>query len=230
MGHDLSIDEQREDCQPSVVGNDLQDRERTLYESFAKRWFDILGAIVLLALTAPIMAGTALVVRRSLGRGIVFVQMRVGVHGRPFRIYKFRTMHHDRRKREARLPEGFDRRRATKCVDDPRHTRVGRILRRYSLDELPQLINVLRGDMSLVGPRPELHSFAIEHGLVEHVRHETRPGMTGPFQVSALRCGGDLRAGFHLDVEYVNSITLRNDLKYLARTVASIARSSTIGS
>ncbi len=118
----------------------------------------------------------------------------------------------------ARRYRGPERRTRHKSCDDPRHTPYGRFLRATSLDELPQLFNVLRGQMSLVGPRPELVEVAEREGFVDHPRHLARPGLTGPFQVSPLRSANRISAGLHLDVRYVADITLRRDLAILART------------
>ena len=109
-----------------------------------------------------------------------------------------------------------------KIADDPRVTRVGRFLRRTSIDELPQLINVLRGEMSLVGPRPEVYSIALERGYVDHPRHEVRPGITGPYQTSDLRLNGDLRDGLHIDSDYVEKLSFRDDVRYLVRTIGTL--------
>ncbi|NNC78877.1 MAG: sugar transferase, partial [Acidimicrobiales bacterium] len=106
------------------------------------------------------------------------------------------------------------------------HTTVGRILRKLSLDELPQLWNVIRGEMSLVGPRPEIPSVAESRGYLDHVRHTVRPGITGPYQVSELRYAGDLRDGLDLDEEYANNVTFHGDCAYILRTFVALGRGS----
>ncbi len=189
----------------------------TLYERHVKRALDLVVSASLLLLLIPAVVAIALAIRVGVGRGVLYTQKRVGRSGRTFTIVKFRTMHHDRR--SAAVGVEVDRRAAHKVDHDPRHTRVGRALRRLSLDELPQLWNVLRGDMSLVGPRPEIYDVAVARGLVNHVRHSVRPGMTGPYQVSSLRLNGDLRDGLHLDEQYVQRITFLGDFRYLIRTV-----------
>ena len=135
--------------------------------------------------------------------------------GRPFKIYKIRTMHTAAPK-YALHP---------KSSADPRTFRVGRWLRRLSIDELPQLWNVLRGEMGLVGPRPELLEIAEEHGLMDHPRHTIRPGMTGPWQVSKNR-PGLVHENVHLDVRYVEHVSLLGDLKIILQTVAVLAHPS----
>ena len=194
-------------------------REKSLYERRFKRPFDIVFGSFLFVVASPVFLTVALAVRFGLGKSVFYSQERISAGGVPFTIYKFRTMRPDRRERELDLPDDADRRNTHKDDNDPRHTGIGRLLRKLSLDELPQLINVLRGEMSLVGPRPELVGVARQRGYLHHVRHDVRPGMTGPYQVSDLRYNGDLRDGLDLDTDYVNSLTFRNDLRYLAKTV-----------
>lgn len=196
--------------------------EKTLYERSLKRPLDVAGALVLLTLTLPLSLIIALAIRVGLGRGIFYRQQRVGLDGAPFTILKFRTMRPDRRTGEigqtGEIPVEQDRRSEHKVDNDPRHTGLGRLLRRVSLDELPQLINVLRGQMSLVGPRPEVVGIASQRGYLHHARHEVRPGMTGPYQVSDLRLNGDLRDGLELDAEYVRNLTFATDLRCILKT------------
>ena len=197
-------------------------REISFYERRGKRVFDIVVSLFLLVMLTPIFLVIAIAARISLNRGLLFRQERVGLNGEAFECLKFRTMEHDRRTTQ----QGFDssdRRLTHKSDTDPRHTRVGRFMRKFSLDELPQLINVLKGDMSLVGPRPELIAVATAE-FIEHPRHWVRPGLTGPYQISELRRTGDLRAGLRLDATYVANVGLRNDLGYLLRTVAFCLR------
>jgi len=217
-----------------VAAEDLRlVRDKSLYERRLKRSFDIAGGIAVGVLVLPLALTIAFAIRVGLGKGVLYSQRRVGMDGSPFVIWKFRTMRPDRRKNEIgesgeiddASVEG-DRRSAHKVLDDPRHTGLGRALRRLSLDELPQLINVLRGEMSLVGPRPELVGVASARGYLDHVRHEVRPGMTGPYQVSDLRLKGDLRDGLELDEQYVRNLTLRNDLRYLVKTVRTMLAAS----
>ncbi len=193
-------------------------RDRSLYERRIKRPFDLVVGSTAALVTAPIAAFIAVAVRVGLGKPVLYTQQRVGQDGEIFTIYKFRTMRPDRRRRAADLPEGAERRSGHKSDHDPRHTGLGRRLRQLSLDELPQILNVFRGEMSLVGPRPEIPEVAEEGGYLDHIRHEVKPGMTGPYQTSDLRLNGDLRDGLHVDAEYVFNVSLRNDLKYIAKT------------
>ncbi len=198
-------------------------RHRSLYERRLKRALDLVAGSVIFVLVLPLALSIALAIRIGLGKEIFYSQKRVGMDGTSFVIWKFRTMRPDRRKGEPGEIEQAsidrDRRSAHKDLADPRHTGLGRLLRKLSLDELPQLINVLRGDMSLVGPRPELVNVAKERGYLDHIRHEVRPGMTGPYQVSELRLNGDLRDGLKLDEGYVKNLTFANDLRYMFLTV-----------
>lgn len=192
------------------------------YVDYGKRAKDIILALLGMVVLAPVFIVLAILVRLNLGSGgVIYRQRRIGRDGRPFHIYKFRSMLPDRRK-HAQPYVGRERRVNHKSDDDPRHTRFGRFIRAHSLDELPQLLNVLKGDMSLVGPRPELVEVAERNGFARHPRHRERPGITGTFQVSELRSTNRIAAGLHLDVAYVADVKLRRDLAILAKTVGVI--------
>ena len=175
-----------------------------------KRVLDVAVAGPLLVVTAPIQGAVAVAVVARLGRPVLFRQRRPGRDGVPFTIFKFRTM----------LPVDA----ATGRVDDAaRMTRLGRFLRATSLDEMPTLVNVLRGDMSLVGPRPLLTAYLPRYSATQARRHEVRPGLTGLAQVSGRNAvGWDERLA--LDVEYVDTRSMRLDLRILARTVGAVVR------
>lgn len=191
------------------------------YERWGKRGFDVAVSATVLLLVAPVMAVVWLVLRAQLGRDVVISQDRVGRGGETFGMLKFRTMLWSRRGSDQPF-DGPDRRLSHKADHDPRHTPVGRFLRKLSLDELPQLMNVLRGDMSLVGPRPELA--VVVDGIDEraHPRHRVRPGMTGEWQVSVRQHGVPLHECFDHDLPYLDRITLRNDLGIMVRTVGVV--------
>jgi lipopolysaccharide/colanic/teichoic acid biosynthesis glycosyltransferase len=200
-------------------------RRRRVYRQVVKPTVDRLAAACLLILLSPLIAAVAVGVRMRLGRGVVFRQRRIGLDGAEFTIYKFRTMAPDRRV-DLDVDDGFDgsdRRKTHKSDDDPRHTSFGRLMRKYSLDELPQLANVLQGDMSLVGPRPELVDVAVKTGIVDHPRHLVRPGLTGPWQISPAR-GELIVNGLDLDLEYVATCGPLTDLRLLALTVPAVWR------
>lgn len=206
-----------------VVESSAVRRSRTLYEKFLKRSFDVIVAGGVLLVASPVLVATWLGLRLTLGSNVILTQDRVGRGGVPFKMLKFRTMHHDRRSGGPRF-EGPDRRLTHKSADDPRHTPLGRFLRSVSLDEVPQLVNVLRGEMSLVGPRPEMYSVAKKNGILDHPRHLVRPGLTGLFQTSGLRSKADLSEGLHLDMAYVINLSFRSDLTILFRTVGALVR------
>jgi lipopolysaccharide/colanic/teichoic acid biosynthesis glycosyltransferase len=209
---------------PSVV-IDLRDDAHVVvgdspYHRVGKPVMDRVLAAALMTAFAPVMGGVAILVRRRLGRGVLYKQERIGHLGRPFVMYKFRTMHEDRRRVDLG-PPGVERRHSHKVADDPRHTQLGRVLRRLSIDELPQLWNVLRGDMSLVGPRPELRHVVEEKNLHDHPRHLVKPGITGPWQISDLR-GALLHEHMELDIEYVKDVSFRKDVRILLATAHAV--------
>ncbi len=195
----------------------------SFYAGYGKRPFDIALSLLGLIVLSPLLLLLAILVRVMLGKGgIIYHQKRVGRHGQPFSILKFRSMKPDRRT-GGQPYIGPERRKTHKSSNDPRHRPFGRFIRASSLDELPQLFNVLRGDMSLIGPRPELVHVAEQQGFLIHPRHLTRPGITGSFQVSKLRDGNKIAAGLHLDVGYVADVRLSQDVKILVKTVGVLA-------
>ncbi len=189
-----------------------------------KRAFDIAAAALLLVLLAPFFAIIALLNKLGSSGSVFYVSVRIGVCERPFRCLKFRTMCRDA---DIQQEELESRNEADGCLfkiaDDPRVTRLGRLLRRTSLDELPQLVNVLRGQMSLVGPRP-LPLRDVER--MEHrykLRHAVLPGMTGLWQVSgrSLLAASDM---MEFDLEYIRTWSLRADVSILVRTLGVVLR------
>jgi lipopolysaccharide/colanic/teichoic acid biosynthesis glycosyltransferase len=196
-------------------------REGVAYERLGKPVLDRVGAVALGVVTLPVIATIALIVRLMLGSPVFYIQERVGQHGKRFRMYKFRTMRLDRRRKE-RPFRGRDRRVRHKTGEDPRHTAVGRFLRRRSLDELPQLWNVVLGDMSLVGPRPELPSVVSGYGRWQHERHLCKPGLTGLWQVSTRNNGDGSLMCEHteVDLRYMRVVSLRTDLWILCKTLS----------
>ncbi len=186
------------------------------YERWVKPVLDRIAGIVLSIVTAPVVAVIALLIRTKMGAPVLFRQRRVGLHGREFVVYKFRTMTPDRRRGPSR-PVEVERRVTHKSEHDPRHTPLGRVLRRWSLDELPQLWNVAKGEMSLVGPRPELPEIVARYEPWQHRRHEVKPGLTGLWQVSA-RGDKPMHEATELDIEYVENLSFLTDLKILLAT------------
>lgn len=193
------------------------------YASGGKRALDVVAVIPILLAASPFLLAGAVALRIKLGPGILLRQTRVGRSAEEFEMLKFRTMEHSRRVERPDNFDGTDRRNTHKSASDPRHTRLGRMLRKFSIDELPQLFNVLKGDMSLVGPRPQLAERA-SASFRAHPRHLVRPGLTGPFQVSPLRSHGDLDAGLDIDAGYVDSLNLRGDLAFLFGTLFALVK------
>ncbi len=217
----VSLDAYRTDDRPSMR---TFVRTSGPYDRFGKRALDIVASLVLIVIFAPLLATVALAVRLTMGSKVLFFQDRVGRDGRTFRMVKFRSMRHDRRMREDQEAwDGIDRRLTHKTIADPRHTQVGRFIRKWSLDELPQLFNVLKGDMSLVGPRPELVQVAMRYDLLDHPRHLVRPGITGLWQVSKSR-GSLLHENVHIDIDYVRRVSFLGDVKILLRTFGSVVK------
>ncbi|MGE5674171.1 MAG: sugar transferase [Mycobacterium leprae] len=175
----------------------------------AKRLFDLLVAAVALALLSPVFLLLVILVAAKLGRPVLFNQVRPGLQGRPFTLYKFRTMTDERTEHGELLP------------DSARLAPFGQFLRSTSLDELPQLINVLKGDMSLVGPRPLLMQYLPRYTADQARRHEVRPGITGWAQING-RNAVSWGEKFRLDVWYVDHWSFVLDLKILALTLRKV--------
>ena len=176
-----------------------------------KRSLDFLVALALLAALSPLLALAALAVRWKLGSPILFAQIRPGLRGKPFRFYKFRTMSEARDAAGELLP------------DAARLTPFGELMRKFSLDELPQLFNVLKGDMSLVGPRPLLMEYLPLYSERQAQRHAVRPGITGWAQVNG-RNALDWETRFELDVWYVEHRSFWLDLRIIAMTLWRVLR------
>jgi Undecaprenyl-phosphate glucose phosphotransferase len=177
----------------------------------AKRLFDVLFSLVALLLTGPIMLVTALAVKLTSRGPILYAQERMGIDGSTFHILKFRTMRTDAELAGAMM--------ASK--EDPRRTPIGTFLRKYSIDELPQFFNVLMGDMSLVGPRPERPVFIEEFKRQiprYHLRHKVKAGITGWAQINGLRGQTSIQKRIEYDLYYIENWSLLMDLKILVRT------------
>jgi lipopolysaccharide/colanic/teichoic acid biosynthesis glycosyltransferase len=197
-------------------GYQLVRRTPTRYETYLKPVLDRVGGVLLLLVTAPLTLAAALVIRRTMGAPVILRQERVGKAGAVFTIYKFRTMQPDRRVRD--LPGFGDERRQThKHPNDPRLTPVGRFLRKWSLDELPQFWNVVRGEMSLVGPRPEMPKIVAGYEPWQHARHWVKPGITGLWQISE-RGERMMHECTETDLVYLDEISLKTDVKIMVLT------------
>lgn len=182
-----------------------------MYRAFGKRWIDLAAAFGGLVVAAPLLLALAVCVRVMLGAPVVFRQRRPGLHGRPFWLFKFRSM------TDARDPEG------RLLPDAERLTRFGRFLRSSSLDELPELVNVVKGEMSLVGPRPLLMEYLNRYSGEQGRRHEVRPGITGWAQVNG-RNSVSWGERFAMDVWYVDHLSPGLDLKILGMTLGKVLK------
>ena len=187
-----------------------------------KRSLDVLLSLLILAAIWPAFVVICAAIAVTSPGPVFFVQTRVGRDGRTFGMIKFRSMYQDAEQRRAAIEKLSDREGiCVKVKDDPRITRVGLVLRRWSLDELPQLINVLKGDMSLVGPRPALVDEVAAYPEDAHRRHTVLPGITGPWQVS-----GRADIGFDemiaLDLDYVRRASVVTDAMILLRTFRAV--------
>jgi len=198
-----------------------------LYIRFGKRIFDIIGALSALAIAGPVLLLCAAVVRLESRGPVFFRQWRVGQNGRPFQIFKLRTMIQGADKQGLKIT----------AKGDPRITRVGRFLRKTKMDELPQLFNVLRGEMSLVGPRPEVPEYTVKYNLAERKILDVKPGITGPAslahineeQLLAGRADKEhfyvttiMRRKLEIDLTYCRNISLFEDLKNILLTLGAL--------
>ena len=186
-------------------------KEKGFYSRWGKRFFDLVLTITLLIVLAPLMALIALLVRLNLGNPIIYRQIRPGLHGKSFTCYKFRTMTEDLDGQGDLLP------------DKERLTGLGKFLRRASLDELPELWNVLKGDMSLVGPRPLLVSYLERYSPEQARRHDVKPGITGWAQVNG-RNAITWEDKFRHDVWYVDNRNFRLDIKIIFMTILKVMK------
>ncbi len=177
-----------------------------IYCHFFKRPLDIILSLIAIIVLSPVFLILAILVRTKLGSPIIFKQKRPGLNEKIFTMYKFRTMTDERDEKGDLLP------------DSVRLTKFGRFLRSTSLDELPELFNILKGDMSIVGPRPLLVQYLPLYNKHQKRRHEVRPGLTGLAQVNG-RNAISWEEKFNFDVDYVDNVSLVNDLKIILSTV-----------
>jgi exopolysaccharide biosynthesis polyprenyl glycosylphosphotransferase len=189
------------------------ERRPGLLQQVGRRALDIAFSSLVLVLTAPLLLLTAVLIQRESPGPVLFVQTRIGRDGRPFRMLKFRTMHHDR-SGDAPTP---------RSAFDPRITRVGRLLRRYSLDELPQFVNVLLGQMSVVGPRPEMRFIVEAYGPLERERLRVKPGVTGLWQISYARAAA-IHENLDYDLYYIENQSLLLDVVIIALTGFAVVK------
>lgn len=191
----------------------------------AKRLIDIIGSIVGVVLTIPFIFIVGIAIKleaKSLKAKVFFVQERVGKDGKVFKMIKFRSMQEDAEEQLKNLLHKNEIKGAMfKMKNDPRVTRVGKFIRKTSIDELPQFFNVLIGDMSLVGPRPPLMREVIQYSEKDKARLLVKPGITGLWQVT-VRNNADFDVMVKLDIKYIKQLSIKNDLKIIFKTVAAV--------
>lgn len=195
----------------------MQKHKAGFYEKYVKRMLDFLLALIALVILSPVILITALLVRIKLGSPVIFCQKRPGKDEKIFSMYKFRSMTDEKDENGNLLP------------DEVRLTGFGKKLRATSLDELPELFNILKGDMSIVGPRPLLVSYLERYNEEQKHRHDVRPGLTGLAQVNG-RNAISWEEKFAYDIKYVNGVTFWNDLKIIFLTVHSVIKRDGISS
>ena len=184
-----------------------------MYRNFLKRVIDILGALFLLILTSPIIIATAIFIYFKVSRDVIFTQARPGLKEKIFKIYKFKTMSDERDANGELLP------------DDQRLGKFGKLIRSLSLDELPQLFNVLKGDMSFIGPRPLLVEYLPIYNETQKHRHDVRPGITGLAQVNG-RNAISWEKKFEYDVYYAKNLSFMLDVKIALKTIEKVLKRS----
>lgn len=190
---------------------------KKIYASFFKRIFDFFISLVVFVILLPLFLVVMILVRLKLGKPVFFIQKRPGKNEKIFKLIKFRTM------KESKNQDGI-------LLDDSqRITKFGAFLRATSLDELPGLINILKGDMSIVGPRPLLVEYLPLYNENQRKRHSIRPGLTGNAQVNG-RNAISWEQKFQLDIDYVNNITFLNDIKIMFKTIIKVIKRSDINS
>ena len=184
-----------------------------MYRAFFKRLLDICGAIFLIVLTLPIMVVVAVLIYFKVSKGVIFTQARPGLHAKIFKIYKFKTMSDERGADGELLP------------DEMRLSGIGKTIRSLSLDELPQLFNVLKGDMSFIGPRPLLVEYLPLYDAEQATRHDVRPGITGLAQVNG-RNAISWEKKFEYDVYYAKNLSFMLDVKIALQTIEKVLKRS----
>lgn len=188
-----------------------------MYKRFVKRCLDFVLSLIALIILSPVLLIVAILVRCKLGSPIIFKQQRPGLHEKIFCMYKFRTMTDDKDTDGNLLP------------DEVRLTKFGKLLRSTSLDELPELFNILKGDMAIVGPRPLLVQYLPRYNERQHHRHDVRPGFTGLAQVNG-RNSISWQEKFEWDVRYVENVSFLMDLRIIAKTVKVVLKRDGISS
>ena len=212
----MSVDPTTRQSVNELMASNAKPTHRGVYARLLKPAFDRIVGLTLFIFALPILIVAALLIRLRIGSPIIYQQDRVGMNGEIFNLYKLRTMVPDRRERNVDF-EGSERRFTHKSPDDPRVLPLGKTLRAWRLDEIPQFWNVVTGDMSLVGPRPEMPEIVADYQDWQHQRHLVKPGVTGPWQISE-RNGKLMHECTETDLEYIRDVRFNTDLSILART------------
>ncbi len=196
--------------------------QKSLAYKFVKRAFDIVASSFALIVLSPLLILTALAIVIEDGGPVFFTQQRAGKNLKPFKIYKFRSMYRDAEAQFAKMQEQNEQTgHAFKIKDDPRVTKVGKFIRKYSIDELPQLLNIIKGDMSIVGPRPILQKQMEECNPYEKQRLIVRPGLTCYWQVGG-RANIKWEEWVELDLRYIRDMNAWEDIKLIFRTIPAV--------
>ena len=207
----------------TVEANYSQDLREAAYFT-AKRWFDVISSFCGMVLLSPVFLATAIAIKLEDGGPVVFVQYRIGKNGIPFKMYKFRSMCLDAEKKLKELEEKNEADGPVfKIKDDPRITKVGKFIRKYSIDELMQLVNVFKGDMSVVGPRPALPNEVAEYDTYAMQRLQVKPGLSCYWQISG-RSNLGFEEWMQLDMKYIHNMSLLTDAKIILLTVPAVLK------
>lgn len=204
---------------PTVIAESYDLRKEKPFQWFLKRMVDIIGSSIGILMLSPLMAGVALAICLETPGPIIYKQRRIGLHGRKFDMYKFRSM---KQNADDMLTQLLDKNETNggmfKMFNDPRVTKIGRFIRKYSIDELPQLFNVLKGDMSLVGPRPPIERELKHYENWHYFRFATLPGLTGVWQVSGRSRIKEFDTVVRMDYQYINEWNIWLDIKLILKT------------
>lgn len=197
-------------------------QEKSKAYKICKRVFDVAASVCALIVLSPLFLLTSLAIVLEDGGPVFFTQIRAGKDLKPFKIYKFRSMYRDAEKQFAKMQARNEQTgHAFKIKDDPRITKVGHFIRKYSIDELPQLLNIIKGDMSIVGPRPILLNQMEECNPYEKQRLIVRPGLTCYWQVSG-RANIKWDEWVELDLKYIRDMSMRKDIELILRTIPAV--------
>lgn len=196
--------------------------KNTFYKTYGKRFFDVVISFIAILIASPIFIIIFVMIRFSSKGPFFYRSIRVGKDGKHFSFYKFRTMYIDADKHKQELNELNERNGPIfKIINDPRVTLVGFFLRKFSLDELPQLWNVLKGDMSFVGPRPPIPNEVKDYNIIAKRRLEIKPGITGYWQIKG-RAAIPFEEGVELDIYYIENLSFKLDLVIILKTIPAV--------